>query len=226
MKTRLTVLNLVLLLAVAGLACAQVEPAPPATPVLTSPPQEEVKVDPAVDAWLKIVGARIADPNEVVKTSAHQAISAVGRPALAYLRSLSTGTDATLAEEAKRLITRIERNSMRGEGERPGGRAGAVGLGGGADRAAQLQKDLGLDDKQQPKFKSVEDAYRAKVQEIFGQVQEQTLTREEAMAARQEAEKERNEEMKKFMSEDQFKKYEEAMKNAGAGFGGRRRGGR
>lgn len=202
---------------------AQVEP--PAAP---APAAEEIKVEPAVETWVKTLGAKIMDPNELVRNSAQSGLTSVGRQALPFLRTLASGADELVAAEAKKVIGRIERNAQRGEGDRRafGRQAGAAGEAGG-NPMDQVLKDMKLSTEQETKVKEVQEKQREKSREIFSQIQDGTLTREEGRAALEEMRTETNKQFKEFMTEEQFKKYEEAQRSQGGRFGGggRRRGG-
>src|SRR5262245_44512158 len=69
--------------------------APPAAPAAAA----EVKADPVVDAWVRVLGAKIADANATVRQSAQQGLVSVGKPAEAFLQTLASGADAAVAAE-------------------------------------------------------------------------------------------------------------------------------
>jgi len=214
---------LALVVVIAPALVAQ-DPAPPVTAAPAA--KAEVAVDPVIEAWVKILCAKIADANQTVRQSAQQGLVTVGKPAIAQLQALAAGSDQAVAAEAKRVLDRIERMGQRGQDGRPGARQG------GAAQTDQLMKDLGLNSEQEAKAKSLLDENRQKSREIFSQIQDGTLTREEARAAMEELRAETDKQLKGVLSEEQFKKYEETMRNSGGmgggqggpgGQGGRRR---
>ena len=77
--------------------------------------------DPAVEAWLKVLTEKMADPHDTVRDSARAALVAVGREAVPALEVVADGTDPARATAARRVIAQIDRG--RGPDGPPGYRA-------------------------------------------------------------------------------------------------------
>lgn len=216
MKPTLRQLSLVTALTM-GFVFAQ-DPAPPIAPPADAEVKAPAPLDPAVEAWIaKVLGPKIADSNETIRQSAQQGLVTVGKPAVPYLTTLANGKDEVVSAEAKKVIARIERQGNR---QRTGAETGNV-----MDR---VMKDLGLNAEQETKVKEVMDQNRTKMQEIFSQRADGSLTQEEVRAAMEDLRNETSKQLKGSLNEEQFKKYEEATKNlrgAGGASGRRRRGG-
>jgi hypothetical protein len=66
------------------------------------------KPDPIVDAWVKVLVEKIADPHDTVRESARIALVHVGRQALPALQKLADGDDSAKAVAAKKVMSAIE----------------------------------------------------------------------------------------------------------------------
>ena len=84
--------------------------------------------DAAVDAWVKVLVEKIADPHDTVRENARAALVHVGPQAIPTLRKLVDGDDNVKSVAARNVIAMIERGPQLG---RPG-MGGAGGVGGGA----------------------------------------------------------------------------------------------
>src|SRR5205807_1483447 len=73
-------------------------------------PPAETKSDPAVEAWVKILGEKMTDRHDAVRDSARAALVAIGEPALPALRKLTDSDDGATATAAQRVIEQIERH--------------------------------------------------------------------------------------------------------------------
>jgi Spy/CpxP family protein refolding chaperone len=220
-------MRLVPALCVLALACtgvAQDEPGP-------RPPDvaKGEKVDPAVEAWVKVLAERIADGNRTVRDSAQQALVAVGKPALPHLNGLAKEGDSTVAAEAKKVLERIERMAARGEGAmglggpgRRGEGAGARGPG-GAQTVENLTRDLNLNPEQEAKVMNALEERSRRMRELFSQVQDGALTREEMMSEMQKMSDQVLKDMKSVLTPEQYSKFEANFRNL-RGLGGARRG--
>ena len=124
----------------------KIEPPKTAAPAKTPAP---VKIDPAVEAWVKILGEKMTDRHDAVRDSARAALVALGDDALPGLKKLADSDDGATATAAKRVIAHIEgRHRLEarargpaglggpgmppgpgGRGPRPGGFGGGVGSG-------------------------------------------------------------------------------------------------
>jgi hypothetical protein len=198
-------LTLAIAVSLAATTYAQ-EPTPAKPPAPKA--SEPAKADPAVDAWLKTLGGKIADQNEVVRASAHQGIISVGRPALPFLKTLADGGDQAIAAEAKKVMERIER------GRGPGGLM--------AEMSERMKSELGLNAEQSKKFDEITEASGKKRADLNSQMEDGNLTREEMRAAMGEIMAETEKAMKSLLSEEQFKKYQETIRSR---MGGGRQGG-
>jgi hypothetical protein len=211
-------------LCVAMSAGAQVDPAKP-TPAAPPATTDSATPDPVVEAWVKLLAERIADANKVVRDSSQQALVAVGKPAIPALKALAASTDAATSAEAKRVLERIERQAARGEAGRPGGPTRAEGERPGQVTPESLAKELALSAEQEEKLTQALEERSKKLRELFGQVQDGSLTREEMQAQNREAGEKVLKDMKAVLSEEQFSKFEESFRRMRTGQGGRRRGG-
>ncbi|HJZ59296.1 MAG TPA: hypothetical protein VKE74_30405 [Gemmataceae bacterium] len=90
------------------------------------------RIDPAVDAWLKVLVEKMNDPHDTVRDSARAAIIAIGPQALPTLRRLADGDDGAKAVAARKLMAAIEHqhglDSASGTGTPSG--PGPIGPGG------------------------------------------------------------------------------------------------
>ncbi len=97
------------------------------------PMGERPRPDATVDAWVKVLVEKIADPHDTVRDSARAALVHVGPQAIPTLRQLAEGGDNVKAVAARNVIAMIERH--RETGGQPGiarGPGGPGGPGGGA----------------------------------------------------------------------------------------------
>ncbi len=85
----------------------------------------------------------------------------------------------------------------------------------------RIASDLKLDDKQKAEFKQINDKYLKKMDEERQAMQGQ-MDRDKMREKMQAMNKERNADMKKIMTDEQFKKYQTAMQNQRQNPGGRR----
>lgn len=72
--------------------------------------------DAAVDAWVKVLTDKIADPHDTIRESARAALVSVGRPALPALQKLADSDDGAKSTAARKLMAAIERGGPRGPG--------------------------------------------------------------------------------------------------------------
>src|SRR5260370_30547903 len=81
--------------------------APPTRP--TAP----AKPDPAVEAWVEILGDKMTDRHDTVRDSVRVALVAIGKPALPALQRLAESDDGATATAAEKVIARIEHRDRR-----------------------------------------------------------------------------------------------------------------
>ena len=182
------------------------------------------RVDPQVEAWVKILVEKITDPHDEIRDSARAALVAVGRPALATLTPLANGTDGAKATAATKLVEAIEKanprtapvaggpvNQLRSEQPRPGNpMPGQPGV----NPFEAIVDDLGLNDKQRKQVEDIHEALRRKNDELREQVNDGKLDREEAHEKRKIMHEDMFKAMKSLLSEEQFKKFQESFRNA------------
>src|SRR5260221_146243 len=72
------------------------------------PAKAPAKPDPAVEAWVKILGDKMTDRHDTVRDSARAALVAIGKPALPALQRLADSEDGATATAAKKVMARIE----------------------------------------------------------------------------------------------------------------------
>jgi hypothetical protein len=203
--------------------------------------------DAAVDAWVKVLVEKIADPHDTVRDSARAALVHVGPQAVPALKKLADGDDTVKAVAARNVIAMIERGGpqpgrpgreradgpMGPGGERPGaagertgpgdrpGPGGPMGPGGMGDRnpIARALGELNLTEKQEKQAREIVAAHGKKMMEFGEKLRDGTIDRD---AAREGFEKLRGElmkELKGVLDAEQVKKLEAAMSGPG-GFGG------
>jgi hypothetical protein len=101
------------------------------------------KADAAVEAWVKVLIEKIADPHDTVRESARTALVHIGPQAIPALRQLAEGSDNVKAVAARNVIGMIERGNQpgRGFGGQPGfpggGFGGQPGFPGGPGQPAE-----------------------------------------------------------------------------------------
>src|SRR5260370_11572804 len=76
-------------------------------------PAAPAKPDPAVEAWVKILGDKMTDRHDTVRDSARAALVSIGKPALPSLQKLADSDDGATATAAKRVMARIESHDRR-----------------------------------------------------------------------------------------------------------------
>lgn len=81
----------------------------------------EPRIDPAVEAWVKMLAEKITDRHDSIRESAREGLAAVGRAALPTLRQIAEGDDGAAADAARKIIGRIESGGRGPRGEGPGG---------------------------------------------------------------------------------------------------------
>lgn len=87
----------------------------------------------------------------------------------------------------------------------------------------RIATDLKLDEKQTADFKQINDKYQKKMDEQRASMQGGQVDRDAMRETMQKMNEERNADMKKIMTDEQFKKYQEAMQNQMRNFGGGQR---
>ncbi|WP_439621835.1 hypothetical protein [Gemmata sp.] len=199
--------------------------------------------DATVDAWVKVLVEKIADPHDTVRDSARAALVHVGPQAVPALKKLADGDDTVKAVAARNVIAMIERGPQPGRpgrgdpmgpggerpgqaGERPGGDRpgpggpmGPGGPGGGPGGMGRALGELNLTEKQEKQAREIIAAHGKKVMEFGEKLRDGAVDRE---AAREGFEKLRGElmkELKGVLDAEQVKKLEAAMSGPG-GFGG------
>lgn len=206
---------LVLSLLVAGLASGQIvfdDPKPkkadakkPGQPS----PQEKPTSDVSLERWIKALSSGLGSKDAVVRRSAAVALINVGAPALEPMKKLAAG-EGLAAGEAKKVVAQLERRARRGTRDAPVGRANRNRRGAAAnqERMAKALSEAGFNDEQMQVVKKVAEARRQKIGEIFRQVQDGELTREESRAASRKVNKELQAELKEKLGAEAFRKYQ------------------
>jgi hypothetical protein len=217
MNHRLPVAWMAVSLAVgwAGLPAQEQDPATP--PAAERSEQVDASVEPAVQAWVQTLVRRIADAHPGIRRSAREALVALGQPALPALRQHATSSDPEVAAAAKEVMSRIDRGGggRRGRSEAPGPRPG-----GGAMR---LLADLGLDDAQKKTIKELMESGARKRRELFQDMRDGTLSREEMRAALRDLQAESMKALEGVLNEEQLAGYRKVMRERGRRGEGRAR---
>jgi hypothetical protein len=205
--------------------------------------ERQPRPDAAVDAWVKVLIEKIADPHDTIRDSARAALVHVGPQAIPSLRQLVEGDDNVKAVAARNVIAMIERahqNPRPGDaaggpggpgfpgpggpgGGFPGGPGfpGAPGQPGGpggrpgerADRLGQALGDLNLTDKQGRQVREIVESHAKKMQEAGEKIRAGKI---DPMEAREILDKMRTElfkDLKGVLSEEQMKKLETSLQN-------------
>lgn len=204
------------LVAVSGGILAQAEE-PPTRPAAERPDQESPPADPAVQAWVQTLVRRIADSHPGIRRSAREGLVALGKPALPALRQHAASADPEVATAAKELIRRIDRG---GRGMRRQGEGARERPGGGVPR---LLADLGLDEAQKSKIKELFERGARKRRELFQDMRDGALPREEMRAALRDLQAESVKTLEGVLTEEQLAKYRKAAQERGPRGEGRRR---
>lgn len=225
MKTKIA-LVLVALLIVPGLALAQIETAA----------DKKKQEDPA-GAWVATLVGKMKEKDESVVRSVDRALVAMGEKALPTLEKVAAGNDAN-AERAKRLVDQIKnprgRRGGRGGAEGRGGRGGrGQGRGGRGGRGGFGQRDpfagLNLSDEQKKKTAAIQEKQNEERRELFEAMRNGEIDRSEIRDAMTELQEKMNADVKKVLTEEQYKKYQENTQRrrgrGGRGGDGRGRGG-
>jgi len=173
----------------------------------------EARVDPAVTAWVKILVDKITDPHDEIRDSARAALVAVGRPALATLQPIVTGSDGAKATAARKLVDAIEATQQRTPpvtaraNDRPPGAPGV-------NPFEAIIDELGVNDKQRQKIEEIHESLRRKNDELRQEVADGKLERDDAREKRHALHEDMFKELKEILTPEQFTKFEEAFKNA------------
>jgi hypothetical protein len=128
---------------------------------------------------------------------------------------IAGGSDEAQAKAAKEVIAQIERR-----GRRPGGDPRAQG----AQSAQALLDSMNLDKDTRAKAEKARLAIEEKTRELFTQMQEGELSREEMREAFRVMREKAEAEMKTLLGDENFEKYRSSI-GGGRGFGGRMGGG-
>lgn len=177
----------------------------------SAPAAKVEQLTPEVEAWVKELAKKIAATEPQIRDSAIAGIERIGKPALPILNALASGSDKAIAEAAKKLADRISKGQT---GQRNP-------FGGGLDNA---MKEMKLDDAKQDKVRELQKKTMDKMREGFEAVQSGDMTREEMREEMTQYREDMKKELRKFLSEDEAKKIEEAVGRMGGGMGGRRPG--
>jgi len=212
------IISLTLVALVSGLASAQIvfdDPKPKKVEAKAKPAAPARQERPAgkrsMESWIKTLASGLGDGNAAIRRSAAVALSNVGAPAVPVLEKMAAG-EGPSSKEARRVLDQIKRR----------GRRGATGAGSrrGADRPnAQKRltsalKKAGFDESQMGTVAKHQKVRQERMREIFRQVQDGELTREEAGAARQKAQRELNAALKGELGNEAFRKFSRASRAA------------
>jgi hypothetical protein len=174
--------------------------------------------DPALEAWIQVLVKRLGDQNAAINTSVTSGLVAIGAPAVPALQAIAAGSDEAQAKAAKDVLAQIERR-----GRRPGQPGGAEGRPGGAQSAQALLDSMNLDKDTRAKAEKARVALEEKTRELFTQMQDGELSREEMREAFRELREKAEAEMKGLLGDENFEKYRSSM--GGGRMGGRMGGG-
>lgn len=174
--------------------------------------QEQPKV--SLSAWIEALAAGLGSKDDVVRRSAGAALLSVGAPAMEPMKKLAAG-EGRAAREAKKVVAQLERRSLRGTRDNPSGRPGRDSRRDGqsnAQRVGRALRGAGFTDEQMKVVEESAKARREKIGEIFRQVQDGELSREESRAASRKANKEWQADLKEKLGKEGFKKYQRATR--------------
>lgn len=170
------------------------------------------RLDPAADAWVRELVKRTSDRNELVRRSAQRALEEIGRPALPALRQAAR-ENAEAADTARRLIGRLEGGAPPGpdqqRGRDHGSHEGPIAR---LRAVEQVVKDLDLSEKQKGKVAEIRQASMKKAHALFQKVRDGDVKPEDIRSSFKKIHEEGMKEMKGVLSEEQYKKFEEAVK--------------
>jgi hypothetical protein len=147
---------------------------------------------------------RLGTKNAKVQEAVSAALVALGKDAVPGLKEALKSDKQDVVMAAQKLIEKIEKPGA--AAARPQGR-------GGPFDGDALAKELGLDEKQ----KSAMDDLLARQREAWGELR--NLDRGDRRQRMQEMQKELRDGAKKVLNEEQFKKFEESMRDAIPGGG-------
>ena len=208
-----------LVVVLAALVCATALPAqivfgePKSAPETKEKPQEEKAapaLDSAVEAWIQVLVKRLGNQNTKINSSATRALVTLGKDAVPTLKKIADSGDSAQAKAAKEALAQIERGNRR--------------RGGNRRSTGEFLKSLGLDEKTIKKAEALRSSSQEEVRDLFQQMQDGEMSREEMREAMGEMRRKQQEKLKEVLGEENFKKYQKEM-GGRRGFGGRRRGG-
>lgn len=207
------IISLVLVAVVCGAASAQIvfdKPKPekvqtgPATGDTAAPARQEKPGKRSMEAWVRTLASGLGDGNPAIRRSAAVALSNVGAPAVPVLQNMSQG-EGRAAAEAKRVLEQIKRRGRRGSDAVGGNRR--TDQRPAAQRLNATLKKAGFEDAQLQTVARFQKSRQERMREIFRQVQDGEMTREEAAAARQRVTRELNAELKTELGKDAYRKF-------------------
>ncbi len=214
MKTKIA-LTLVALLILPGFAVAQkIETA-------SGKKQENPSA-----TWISTLVKQMKVKDENVVRSVDRALVTMGDTALPALEKVAMA-EGEMGERAKRLVEQIKNPRRGGRGERGGrgGRGERGERGGRGGRGGWGRRDpfegLSLNDEQSKKLEAVQEAQNEERRELFEAMRNGEIDRSEIREAMTEMQEKMNSEVKKVLTEEQFKKYSENNQRGRGGFGGR-----
>jgi hypothetical protein len=180
---------------------AAARPAGPAAPTAKS-----AEATPELLAWVDLCVKNLGSKDSNVQASAAAALRSAGTPALPALKKAAAGSDAKLAQTAKRVQSQIER----------GGSARGAEGDGSSGAAERYTSELALSQEQAAKFKAIFDDYTSKQIDLSQSVQSKEL--DSAAAGKQSAalRAEMDQKLTQVLSADQMKKFRELSPNPGA----------
>lgn len=177
--------------------------------------QEQPKAKVSLSAWIDALAAGLGSKDDVVRRSAGAALLSVGAPAMEPMKKLAAG-EGRAAREAKKVVAQLERRGLRGTRENPSVRGGVPSRRRDAEansqRLGKALREAGLTDQQMKLVEKGAKDRREKIREIFRQVQDGEISREESRAASRKANMDLQADLKEKLGKEGFKKYQRASR--------------
>lgn len=176
--------------------------------------QEQPKAKVSLSAWIDALAAGLGSKDDVVRRSAGAALLSVGAPAMEPMKKLAAG-EGRAAREAKKVVAQLERRGLRGTRENPSDRPGRSrrrDAEANSQRLGKALREAGLTDQQMKLVEKGAKDRREKIREIFRQVQDGEISREESRAASRKANMDLQADLKEKLGKEGFKKYQRASR--------------
>jgi Spy/CpxP family protein refolding chaperone len=162
--------------------------------------------------WMEVCIKHLASEDPAVQRSVGMALRGMGPAARPALEAAAQGDDPRIAAAAKRVLDAMARGREARGNQRGGNRRG--------DFMQRMAEQLELTDDQKPKVNAILQDAMTKQRELFQQMRDGSLPREEARGKMQEIREATMSKLSEVLTEEQLARYREMGQR-----GGRRRGG-